>query len=96
MQALEQWLSVATRGLCESAADRVRAEIGEHYLSALEASGTTDVDPLDAERRAVAALGDAKARTGNTGACSSPKVRTISCAGRRRRRAEYGSASARC
>ena len=60
MQALEQWLSVATRGLCDAAAERVRAEIGEHYASALESAGTADVDPLDAERRAVAALGDAK------------------------------------
>jgi hypothetical protein len=60
MQALEQWLSVATRGLCDAAAERVRAEIGEHYASALESAGTADVDPLDVERRAVAALGDAK------------------------------------
>ena len=60
MQALEQWLSVATRGLCDVAAERVRAEIGEHYASALEAAGAADVDPLDVERRAVAALGDAK------------------------------------
>lgn len=60
MQALEQWLSVATRGLCDSAADRVRAEIGEHYASALELAGTAGVDPLDAERRAVAALGSPK------------------------------------
>jgi len=60
MQTLEQWLSVATRGLCDAAAERVRAEIGEHYASALESAGTADVDPLDVERRAVAALGDAK------------------------------------
>lgn len=61
MQALEQWLSVATRGLCESAAERVRAEIGEHYLSAIESAGEGDSDSTDVERRAVAALGDAKA-----------------------------------
>jgi hypothetical protein len=60
MQTLEQWLSVATRGLCDAAAARVRAEIGEHYASALESAGTADVDPLDVERRAVTALGDAK------------------------------------
>jgi hypothetical protein len=57
---LEQWLSVATRGLCESAAARVRADIGEHYLSALEAGATTGVDPLTVEQCAVAALGDAE------------------------------------
>ncbi|HET9385746.1 MAG TPA: hypothetical protein VFO67_11405 [Gemmatimonadales bacterium] len=60
MQTLEQWLSVATRGLCDSAAERVRGEIGEHYASALESAGTADVDPLDAERRVLSALGDAK------------------------------------
>jgi GTP cyclohydrolase III len=60
MQTLEQWLDVATSGLCESAADRVRAEIGEHYASALEAAAADDADPIDAERLAVDALGDAK------------------------------------
>ena len=61
MQTLEQWLEVATRGLCDSAAARVRAEIGEHYLSAIESASRDGVDPLDAERRALAALGEAKA-----------------------------------
>jgi hypothetical protein len=60
MQTLEQWLEVATRGLCESAAERVRAEIGEHYASALESAALDGVDPLDADRLAVDALGDAK------------------------------------
>jgi hypothetical protein len=60
MQTLDQWLSVATRGLCEAAAERVRTEIGEHYACALESAGTVDVNPLDAERRTVAALGDPK------------------------------------
>jgi hypothetical protein len=61
MQALEQWLDVATSGLCESAAERVRAEISEHYLSAIESAGEGDCDSADVERRAVASLGDAKA-----------------------------------
>ena len=60
MQTLEQWLSVATRGLCESAAECVRAEIREHYLCAVESAGTADVDLPEAERRPLHALGDAK------------------------------------
>lgn len=60
MQTPEQWLSVATRGLCDSAAERIRAEIGEHIASAIESAGTADIDPLEAERQTVAALGDAK------------------------------------
>ena len=60
MQTLEQWLDVATRGLCDSAASRVRAEIGEHYLSAIESASRDGVDPLDAERHALNALGEAK------------------------------------
>ena len=60
MQTLEQWLEVATRGLCDSAAARVRAEIGEHYLSAIESAGSAGVDQRDAERRALHALGEAK------------------------------------
>jgi len=60
MQTLEQWLEVATQGLCGSAAERVRAEIGEHVASALEAADPAGVAPLDAERLAVDALGDAR------------------------------------
>jgi len=60
MQTLEQWLEVATQGLCDSAAARVRAEIGEHYLSALESANSAGVDQRDAERRALNALGEAK------------------------------------
>jgi len=60
MQTLEQWLEVATHGLCDAAAARVRAEIGEHYLSAIESASREGVDPLDAERRALSALGEAK------------------------------------
>ena len=60
MQTLDQWLSVATRDLCESAAETVRTEIREHYLSAVESAATSGVDLPDAERRALNALGDAK------------------------------------
>src|SRR5262245_20019576 len=60
MQTLEQWLEVATRGLCDSAAARVRAEIVEHYQSAIEAAGAVDVESPDVEGQALAALGDAK------------------------------------
>ena len=61
MQAVEQWLSVATRGLCASAAERVHAEIGDHYQSALESAQAAGLDVVEAERSAVAALGHAKA-----------------------------------
>jgi hypothetical protein len=60
MQTLEQWLDAATRGLSGSAATRVRAEIGEHYASALESAVAVGIDSIEAERRAVAELGDAK------------------------------------
>lgn len=60
MPPLEQWLSVATRGLCESAAELVRAEIGEHYASAIESAAMGGGDPRDAERVAIDALGDAE------------------------------------
>ena len=60
MQTLQQWLDVATLGLSDSSAQRVRAEIGEHYASALESAEAAGVDPCDAEHRAVTALGDAQ------------------------------------
>ena len=60
MQTLEQWLSEATHGLCAASVERVRAEINEHYTSAIESEGAVDDDPVRVERRAVAALGDAK------------------------------------
>lgn len=59
MQRLDEWLRVATRGLCPDAVTRVRAEIADHYQSALESAAAAGVDGREAERCAVAALGDA-------------------------------------
>jgi hypothetical protein len=56
MTRLESWLTDATRGLSKDSAARVRSEIGEHY----ESSIMRDVTPDEADRLAVAALGDAK------------------------------------
>jgi uncharacterized membrane protein len=53
VNALEQWLSVATHELTPESAERVRGEIAEHYQSAI-ASGVSEAD-------AVVALGDPKA-----------------------------------
>lgn len=50
MTPLEQWLSVATKGLSGESAARVRAEIQQHYDSACEAGDD-----------AIAALGNARA-----------------------------------
>jgi hypothetical protein len=64
MTALDSWLKQATRHLSADSAAQVRAEIREHYDSAREAAlaipggATTDED--EADRLAVAALGDAK------------------------------------
>ena len=60
MKELELWLNMATRRLSKESAARVRAEIGEHYESAREAALSTGASAAEAERRAVAGLGDAK------------------------------------
>jgi hypothetical protein len=60
MQRLEEWLRVATRGLCADAVTRVRAEIADPDQSALESAAAAGVDAEEAERRAVAELGDAR------------------------------------
>ncbi len=56
MDALEQWLSVATRELTPESVGRVRGEIEEHYGSAMASGATAE--------EAIAALGDAKAANG--------------------------------
>ena len=57
MTRLESWLTEATRSLSKDSAAQVRSEIGEHYESSL----MRDVTPDEADRLAIAALGDAKA-----------------------------------
>jgi hypothetical protein len=61
MTALETWLEKATRSLSRTSGDQVRREIREHYESAREAAMSTGATADEAERLAVAALGDAKA-----------------------------------
>jgi hypothetical protein len=62
MTALESWLTRATRRLAKDSIARVRTEIQEHYESAREAaiSSNATVDEDEADRLAVACLGDAK------------------------------------
>ena len=61
MTNLESWLTNATRGLSKDSIAKVRAEIGEHYESAREAALGLGITPDEADRAAVAALGDARA-----------------------------------
>jgi hypothetical protein len=58
--ALDGWLNRATRHLSQDAAAQVRREIGEHYESARETAALTAATAEEADRIAIAALGDAK------------------------------------
>jgi hypothetical protein len=60
MTRLENWLHQATRRLSKGSAAQVRTEIQEHYESAREAAIGGGATAADAERLALAALGDAK------------------------------------
>jgi hypothetical protein len=60
VDALEQWLAVATRGLSAESIKKVRAEITEHHRSASEASAIAGAPPSDANQQAIRALGDAE------------------------------------
>jgi hypothetical protein len=60
MSRLEPWLEQATRRLSKDSAAQVRSEIQEHYESAREAALSAGATPEEAERSAVAALGDAR------------------------------------
>lgn len=60
MSTLELWLKQATRHLSRDSSEQVRAEIREHYDSALEAALASGASAADADRQALAALGDAK------------------------------------
>jgi len=55
---LEGWLMQTTRALAREAATQVRAEIGEHYEAAYESAVTGGASADEADRQAVAALGD--------------------------------------
>jgi hypothetical protein len=60
MNALDTWLNRATRHLSREATLQVRREIGEHYESARETAALTAATAEEADRIAIAALGDAK------------------------------------
>jgi hypothetical protein len=57
---LESWLKLATRDLARESAAQVRAEIGEHYESGREAAISAGATADEADRQAVAILGDAR------------------------------------
>lgn len=58
---LESWLKEATRQLSKDSAAQVRTEIREHFESAREAAVGRGATAVEADRSAVAALGDARA-----------------------------------
>jgi hypothetical protein len=60
MTRLDAWLKEATRRLAQDSVAQVRAEIQEHYESAREAALIAGATADEADRRAVAALGDAR------------------------------------
>ena len=60
MDRLENWLRLATRRLSTQAAAQVRGEISEHYDLARQAAIQTGVSADEADRVAVASLGDPK------------------------------------
>jgi hypothetical protein len=61
MTALDTWLARATRQLSADSAAQVRAEIAQHYESSREDAIAAGATAGEADRQALAALGDAKA-----------------------------------
>ena len=61
MTQLDQWLNQATAKLSSDSAAQVRAEISEHYESARNAVLVKGASADEADRSAIAALGNAKA-----------------------------------
>jgi uncharacterized protein (DUF1778 family) len=55
---LELWLQAATAGLSDEAASRVREEVTDHVLSAVEDGAGNGLDEMQAGSLAIAALGD--------------------------------------
>jgi HAAS domain-containing protein len=60
MTALETWLARATRQLSADSAAQVRAEIAQHFESSREDALASGVAGDEADRAAIAALGDPK------------------------------------
>jgi hypothetical protein len=61
MNSLEQWLRQATRCLSQESAAQVQREIRGHHDAECEAAKSRGANAEEADRMAVAALGDAKA-----------------------------------
>lgn len=61
MNPLENWLTQATRKLSRESTAQVRSEIEQHYESAREAAINGGASLDEADRAAIAALGDATA-----------------------------------
>jgi hypothetical protein len=64
MTALDTWLAKATRQLSADSAAQVRAEIAQHYESSREDALASGVAGDEADRAAIAALGDPKSANG--------------------------------
>jgi len=56
----DEWLAIATRGLCDHARERIREELECHYLDAYDALIEDGVSEVDAEAQSVAELGSPK------------------------------------
>ena len=75
----DEWIDVATRGLCEEAAERVSAEILDHFLEARAEAVRTRGSDEEATRTALAKLGDPRTagralrRQGHFPVCRSQK-----------------------
>jgi hypothetical protein len=61
MTSLERWLRQATRCLAQESAEQVQREIREHHDAEREAAKSRGANAEEADRLAMAALGDAKA-----------------------------------
>jgi hypothetical protein len=57
---LDKWLSIATRKLCTGSRERIRKEIEEHYLEAVDAARLEGCEDAEAQRSALESLGDPK------------------------------------
>jgi hypothetical protein len=60
MTELQAWMKRVTCGLSREAANQVRKEIEDHYLSARDAALARGAAPDEADQHALAALGDAE------------------------------------
>ena len=58
MNGLDSWLEQATRRLANCSAAQVRSEIREHYEAAREAAMNAGASEEEADRVAIAALGN--------------------------------------